>query len=197
MLFDQDVMLSRDPSPKTVLALPLVGQTTPVTCQHVLLKLLDWPFLLFLILCAVLVLFRQQLAALFSRGDISISWGEGRSIELRQLSNHLDEELDPLRDEIECLKQGVAELQAQAGVPDENCIVPSATQALSAEEEEQVSQRMQQALQSGEYRWRSLERLAAVSGVPEGEALKVLRSHPDVVLGTDKSGRQIARWSAK
>jgi len=195
-------MLSREPLtetaiPETMSTLPLVGQTTPVTFQHVLLKLLDWPFLLFLIVCVVLVLFRQQLAALFSRGDISISWGKGRSIQLRQLSNHLDEELDPLRDEIECLKQMVADLQAHAGMPEENCIVPSTTQVLSAEEEEQASQRMQQALQSGEYRWRSLERLAAVSGVPEGEALKVLRSHPDVVLGTDKSGRQIARWSSK
>lgn len=195
-------MLSREPLtetaiPETMSTLPLVDQTTPVTFQHVLLKLLDWPFLLFLIVCVVLVLFRQQLAALFSRGDISISWGKGRSIQLRQLSNHLDEELDPLRDEIECLKQMVADLQAHAGMPEENCIVPSTTQVLSAEEEEQASQRMQQALQSGEYRWRSLERLAAVSGVPEGEALKVLRSHPDVVLGTDKSGRQIARWSSK
>jgi hypothetical protein len=52
---------------------------------------------------------------------------------------------------------------------------------------------MKEALVSRQYLWRSIERLAAIGVVTQGQAVEILRSDPDVVLGVGTSGRQIAR----
>jgi hypothetical protein len=54
-------------------------------------------------------------------------------------------------------------------------------------------ERMLQALGEEKFRWRSVERLAILGGVSESEALELLRSEPEVVLGRGVSGRRIAR----
>jgi hypothetical protein len=41
-----------------------------------------------------------------------ISWGENRSIRLHQLSASLDEELDPIRDEIEAIKTAITAIES-------------------------------------------------------------------------------------
>ena len=53
--------------------------------------------------------------------------------------------------------------------------------------------RMKQALEDPRYRWRSVERLSHIAGVPEADALKILRDDAAIVLGMGKSGREIAR----
>jgi hypothetical protein len=87
------------------------------TFEPVILKLLDWPFLACVILLLALFLFRQQMAGIFGRGDILISWGENRSIRLRELLSSLDQELDPIRDEISVIKQAIATVEATFQVP--------------------------------------------------------------------------------
>lgn len=150
-------------------------------------KLLEAPFLLFVAAVLFIWWFRQQLTALLGRGDILISWGE-RSIHLRELSKSLDEELEPIRDDIEALKRsipgGPASIQAPrqdvqvAGLPTQDC--------------KHVAARIREALESSQFMWRSIDRLAAVSGMEESQVLEILRADPEVRLSVGKSGRQIA-----
>ena len=57
--------------------------------------------------------------------------------------------------------------------------------------------RMREALGDKRFRWRSLERLASVGGLNEQEAIGMLSTDPDVVLGTDKYGRRIAKQKGR
>ena len=57
--------------------------------------------------------------------------------------------------------------------------------------------RMKQALEDPRYRWRSVERLSHIAGVPEADALKILRDDAAIVLGMGKSGREIARLKSR
>jgi hypothetical protein len=172
-------------------------QQVQVTFQHVLLKLLDWPFLLFVVLGLFILLFRKQLVAVLNRGDIWISWGEHHGIRLRELPDKLDQELAPIRDEIEAIKKAVASIGLQAGVSEAQHLEPPSSNGLSDAQKQETARRMKEALEAGEYRWRSIERLAAIGGVSEGQALNILRSDPDVVLGADKSGRRLARLASR
>jgi hypothetical protein len=52
---------------------------------------------------------------------------------------------------------------------------------------------MKEALASGKYRWRSIERLAAIGGVSKSEAMNILGADPEVVFSLGKSGNRIAR----
>lgn len=167
------------------------------TLELVLLKMLDWPFLAFVILLLAIFLFRLQMAGLFSRGDISFSWGENRNIRLRELSASLDEELDPIRDEISVIKQAVAVIEATFKVPNAPRMEPVMKDELSPEQRDMAKKRMKEALTTGEYLWRSLERLAIIGGISESQALELLRTDPEVVLSRAKSGRPIARLAAR
>src|SRR6266404_3330161 len=99
---------SPSPSPSSMSA-PQNGAWLDIT-----LKLLDWPFLLLVVVLVIVFLFRRQLTALFNRGDILISWGEGRSIRLRELADKIDQEIDPLRDDVEALKETAPKAHLQA-----------------------------------------------------------------------------------
>lgn len=172
-------------------------QQAQTMLANVLLKLLDWPFLAFLILLLIIVLFRKQMAEVFGRGDILISWGENRSIRLRELSASLDEELDPIRDEIEAIKKAVTVIETNSKVPAALRMEPVRKDELSPEQRESAKQRMKEALTTGHYLWRSIERLAIVGGISESQALDILRADSGVVLSTAKSGRQIARLASR
>jgi len=162
---------------------------TEYTLREVLLKLLDWPFLLTGLLVGFAWRFRDEFRALLSRGDIRIAWGEGRSIELRELSENLDKDLQPIQDEIDGLRQEVESLRAALGARQTD----SMSFSVPAEEGLDVAERMRNALADESYRWRSLSRLAQIAGLTEKDALIELRKDPQVVLGADKQGRQIAR----
>lgn len=167
------------------------------TFELVLLKLFDWPFLAFTLLLLAIFLFRQQMAGVFGRGDILISWGENRSIRLRELSSSLDQELDPIRDEISVIKQAVAAMEAKLQVPNAPRMEAVRRDELPPEQRDIVRKRMKEALATGEYLWRSLERLAIIGGISENQALELLRADPEVVLSRAKSGRQIARLASR
>jgi hypothetical protein len=162
----------------------------------ILIKLLDWPFLAFVFLFAFILIFRRQIKRVLDRGDITISWGENRSIRLRDLSESLDEEFDPLHDEIEALKEAVSALQAKAQVPSSGQIEPMGEQ-LSEQARKDALRRMKNALTTGKWRWRSIERLAVIGAVTESQAIDILRSDPEVVLSRGKSGNQIARLKSR
>ena len=165
--------------------------------QQIVLRLLDWPFLAFLILLVLTVAFRRQLGEALRRGDIQISWGENRSIRLGQLSASLDEELDPIRDDIDGSKKAITAIEAKLNVENVPRVEPNNVDALSGEQRETARRCMEQALSSGKYLWRSIERLAVIGGVSESQALDILRADSAVRLSLGKSGRQIARLVAR
>jgi len=175
-------------------------------------KVLDWPFLLLVCTVFIVFVFQEELAGVLGRGDITLSWGE-RSIRLRDLSTNLDEELDPIRDDIEEIKKALPAFWLHATnresklrfqgfdqilVQDEKPNVPRSEatfvrQSLSEDQRHAALQKMKRALADTDFRWRSIERLAIAAGLHEDDALGILRSDPEVVLGKGKSGRRIAR----
>ena len=151
---------------------------------HVVLpKLLEWPFLLFVALVWFGWLFGKELRAMLSRGDILLSWGD-RSIHLRELSRSLDEELEPIRDDIEALQCSAAQQLPPGAV---------VTQRVADDDDkERVKTLIRKALETSKFKWRSIERLAHVSRVDENQVLEIVRDDSTIRLGLGKSGRQIA-----
>jgi hypothetical protein len=151
----------------------------------VVVKLLEWPFLFFLALAVFLAMFRVSLGALLARGDITLSWGDGK-IRLLDLSTNLDKDLDPIREDIEAIKQSLAlrgSPQIEGSNPPDQAIQPRTAAA---------TERILHALITGKYNWRSIERLAAIAGVSEEDAREILSANPNVEFSMGKSGRPIA-----
>ena len=71
-------------------------QTGEIGAQ-IVLALLDWPVLAFVLILCFLLLFRAKIFGLLDRGDISFSWGNC-SIQLKELSNGIDQELAPVKE---------------------------------------------------------------------------------------------------
>ncbi len=74
----------------------------------------------------------------------------------------------------------------------------SSKPALSAPSREEqratVFKRMVAAMQDNQFNWRTVERLAIVSGVDESEAHEILAEHPnEVVLGKSQEGKLLAK----
>ena len=156
----------------------------------VLLALLDWPFLLFVFLLLFVLIFKRKVMGLFERGDIQIGWGEGRHIKLKELSDGIDEEMDPIKDEIQELREQVEKLASQSAG---DSTIPSAQQQLDDKRRKAAEKKILEGLRNTTYRWRSVRRLAAISGVSESDALDILRENSEVVLSVGKSKRHIAR----
>jgi hypothetical protein len=143
---------------------------------------------LFLFLIVFVILFRKKIVGILERGDIQIGWGKDRHIKLRELSDGIDGELDPIREEIARLKEELA--GANVLSPPDATARP---ETLTPDRIQGATDKMMEGLHSHEYRWRSVERLASLAGVSESQALDVLRNKAEVVLSVGKSGRQIAR----
>jgi hypothetical protein len=167
-----------------------VADTLPRNYGHafrhdVVLKLLEAPFLVFLTITVLLIVLRKELKALFGRSEISIKWGD-HSIELKDLSANFDKELEPLRDDIEVLRQALNQN------PSSSRVLELPQPPVEADELAPVRARLEQALRHSQFKWRSIERLSAIAGASEAQVLTLLRSDPDVRLSVGKSGRQIA-----
>ncbi len=165
-----------------------ISDEATIGWQKVLLALLDWPFLLFAFLAVFVVLFRQKIVGILERGDIQIGWGKDRHIRLRELSDGIDGEIDPIREELAQLKDALAKANA---LPQTDSAAQSDT--LTPDQIQAATKRMTEGLRSHEYRWRSVKRLASIAGLSNEVALGILRSNAEVVLSVGKSGRQIAR----
>lgn len=154
------------------------------------LAFLDWPFLLFAFLVVFVFFFKDKVMGLLERGDIQISWGENRHIKLKELSDGIDQEIDPIKEEIQELREQIEKLSSTSvkGVE-----LMHSSHSLSDDQRKVAESRIIEGLKNHRYRWRSIERLAAISGISESDALDILRSNTDVVLSIGKSKQQIAK----
>ncbi|QOZ43796.1 hypothetical protein XH89_10110 [Bradyrhizobium sp. CCBAU 53340] len=95
--------------------------------------------------------------------------------------------------------QQVAETPKLAATPETR--PPSQTSQSSAARDEQraiVYKRMVAAMQDNQYNWRTVERLAILSGVDENEAHEILAEHPnEVVLGKSQEGKLLAKLAGR
>ncbi|MBC7818428.1 MAG: hypothetical protein IAG10_16195 [Planctomycetaceae bacterium] len=111
--------------------------------------------------------------------------------------DELAKNIDPAREDIEALKNAVTGIESKLAIPDAQRLSPTVSMLQSPKQKQDAALRIKQALASGQYTWRSVERLGVIGGVPESEALDILRADPDVILGVGKSGRQIAKLASK
>lgn len=170
-----------------------------ISWLEIVLALLDWPFLVFIGISLFVASFRTQISSLLGRGDIQISWGENRHIKLAELSEGVDEELDPLKEEIQALKYQVADMEAKLALaagqdqPDNH-----SPQELSSDDKAAAKERIIKELVNGKYRWRAIETLAGRAAISEEETLDILRAAvTEVVLSKNKSGHLIARYISR
>ena len=158
--------------------------------KEVILKLLDWPFLLFGSLIFLAIFFKKHVAGLLNRGDIHISWGEGKSIRLIDLSDNIDKELTPLNERIDLLEMRLTELQGIRASALDNT---SKEIGLSDEDKEESLNNMLQALESRKWTWRTIDRLALAGRVTANQARELLLDRTDVVFGQNKEGQTLVK----
>jgi hypothetical protein len=165
---------------------------------QILLKLLDWPFLLCLFLVLFALVFRRQFEGLLNRGftlkvkDFELTVEKKIEAAKQEVREEVAQDLDPVRDELDAMKERTS--------PAPNAPLGATVKGggpATAETGGSALSRMEQALEDPRYRWRSVERLSHLAGVSEADALEILRSDPNVVLSRGKSGRQIARLKSR
>ncbi|WP_338669927.1 hypothetical protein [Pseudodesulfovibrio methanolicus] len=84
--------------------------------MEILLKLLDWPFLLFVGLVLFVQTFREEMRKVIARGGLTVTWGDA-TFSIDKLPEQLDENFAPLDDDIRTLEERVARLESGSGVP--------------------------------------------------------------------------------
>lgn len=75
---------------------------------------------------------------------------------------------------------------------------PTPTTPSREEQRATVFKRMVAAMQDNQFNWRTVERLAILSGVDESEAHEILAEHPnEVVLGKSQDGKLLAKLAVR
>ena len=165
-------------------------------------KLLDWPFLTFVLLLLFVISFYSAIRAALSRGELTIGWGKDQSIKISNLGSEISGELDPLKEDIEGLKKAVRSLEIEVGVagtveglqaagaPPVEEAATTMTQGMSLRDIRLL--RLRELLSSPKYMWRSVDRLAKAIAMSETDTQELLVAMDDVRLSRGISGNQIA-----
>lgn len=156
--------------------------TTGFPWDQVLLKMLDWPFLLFSTAAIFFCIYRGQIRALIGKPSIKISWGD-RSIELTELGDKLDQDIDPIREKLELLEEQVALL-----VKGKSDDVVSAPEEPTAEDVKKV---INGPLQNKRYRYRTAAGVAREAKISRAKAQTILSSNPDIKVVKARNGGEL------
>jgi hypothetical protein len=165
--------------------------------SEVVVKLLDWPFLLFVLVLTFLLVFRKHVAALLNRGDITISWGPGRSISLKDIGESLGQELDAMTERLDALEAHIGpsgDAVTAGDSLDEGPAPPAPapgggpSRRPDPDHLQTVKARALSALEDPRYEWRTLDRVATLSGSTADEVRQVLRTDPAVTFGSTRTG---------
>lgn len=156
-------------------------------------RLLDWPFLLFLLIAALFLFARKEFFSLLSSRQIEVEVG-GQKLKIGEAVERLDQETDITRDDLDLLQKQIDLLKEKTdpdGAEKESEEFRAQQETLGPDGE--VIARLRKGLKHRRYTWRSIERLALEAGVSEDLAHELLAGQSDVKIGKGKSGRVIAR----
>ncbi len=161
-----------------------VDMSNTIHFSHVLLKLLDWPFLLFLLVLIFFYVNRKKITALFDKPNIKFTWGD-RSIELSELGDNLDQDIDPIRERVEALEEQLSSILKNGSKPSNS----------ESEEptEEEIKKVVQGPLQNKKYRYRTVMGVAREANISKSKAQRILRNTPDIKIVTARDGKELYR----
>ncbi|HKI81436.1 MAG TPA: hypothetical protein VKA04_07290 [Pseudodesulfovibrio sp.] len=80
--------------------------------MDIILKLLDWPVLLFVGLGLLVMNFGEEIRELIKRGGVTVSWGTG-SISIEKFADRMDRDFGILNDDLEMLRDQFSTLAAR------------------------------------------------------------------------------------
>src|SRR5690554_1871220 len=150
-------------------------QVTEVTSSfpwdQILLKMLDWPFLFFVVVVVLIFMTKEQLKGLFNRSNLKISWGD-RAIELSELADSVDQDLDPIKERLDLLEE---KLKSMGGNE-----TTEPTQETAEPTEAEVKQVVNIALRNPKYKYRTVNGIAKEAKVSKVTAQRILGTSPNV-----------------
>ena len=170
---------------------------------QIALKLLDWPFLIFVILVLFILFLQKQLRGLLNRDNILIKWGD-KTILLGELGKNIgqdiDSKFDSLQEKKKTLKEFISDLpveEAQAKTINVGDLPNIGQKKIDIHKKEtDALNRMKEALMSPAFRWRTLSRLAHIAAISESEARSML---PELGVDFDvnSSGQPIVKLKSR
>ena len=84
--------------------------------MEIVLKLLDWPVLLFVCILWIVFRFEKEVRSVLARGGLTLSWGEA-SLTIAELPEYLDKNFAPLDDTVQTLAERIAGLEKRGARP--------------------------------------------------------------------------------
>lgn len=167
-------------------------QVTEVTSSfpwdQILLKMLDWPFLFFVVVVVLIFMTKEQLKGLFNRSNLKISWGD-RAIELSELADSVDQDLDPIKERLDLLEE---KLKSMGGNE-----TTEPTQETAEPTEAEVKQVVNIALRNPKYKYRTVNGIAKEAKVSKVTAQRILGTSPNVRVVKARDGRELYAASNK
>jgi len=154
----------------------------PFPWDQILLKMLDWPFLFFVLVVVLIIMTRDQLKGLINRSNIKITWGD-RSIELNELADNVDQDLDPIKERLDLLEEQLQSMgSAQPNEPAEEAKQPTPAE---------IKKVINVALKNPKYKYRTVNGIAKEAKIPTVTAQKILGTNPNVRVVKARDGREL------
>ncbi|EKA7375356.1 hypothetical protein OL330_004662 [Vibrio parahaemolyticus] len=154
-------------------------ESTGFPWDQLLLKLLDWPFLMFVIVMVLIYLLKEQIKGLVDRSNLKITWGD-RSIELNELADSVDQDIDPLKERLDELETQLEKLAKNVHKP--RVDTPRRINVDGAKVAEAVTN-------NSRYKYRTARGVAKTVGITTEQAKKALQSNPDIKSVRSRDGR--------
>ncbi|UAA38937.1 hypothetical protein KIH87_00755 [Paraneptunicella aestuarii] len=149
---------------------------------QIVLKLLDWPFLLFILVSTLIYVTRRQIRNLVDRSNLKITWGD-RSIELSDLADNLDQDLDPIKERLDALEEQMKTMGKTT--PDKEKFTQKEPTEL------EIDKVLNVALKNPRFKYRTLDGIAKDVKIPKDKVQQILGSNPQVQVLKARDGRQL------
>jgi len=148
--------------------------------NEIILKLFDWPFLLFLVTGFVIFILREQLKTLVNRSNLKITWGD-KSIELNELSDNLDQDIDPIKERLDFIEEALEKLNKE-----EVSLRTEPTSEPTPQQEQKVITALDAKPQ---FHYRTAKGIARDTKVPFSVASHILSRNKKVKVVKSRDGR--------
>ncbi|WP_372739143.1 hypothetical protein [Neptunomonas sp.] len=151
--------------------------------DQLVLKLIDWPFLLFIIVVFLIFLMKDQLKGLVDRSNVKITWGD-RSIELNELADNVDQDIDPIKERIDLIEEKLAKITTDE--------VP--TEQVNSDPEpttDDIYKVLHVGLANPKYKYRTASGVAKDAEIPIQTAQTILTSNPNIRVVKARDGKEL------